>query len=137
MSTFFRPLFAAMLVAGATLATPVLAQAPAPAQAPAASSTSPQRFVQGYPRVTGSGESLSIEYGPMGHGTLVGGGRVMVTTHAGMDVDFMHFDVQFAQQPREGFVPLTIGSGESAEIVWVPQAMLTMMRNARSSMPRR
>jgi hypothetical protein len=32
-------------------------------------------------------------------------------------------------------VPLTVGSGESAETIWVPQAMVDMMRRARASMP--
>jgi hypothetical protein len=74
-----------------------------------------------------------VDYGPMGQGTLVGGGRVAVSQTAGMDVEIMHLDAQFAQQPRPGFVPLTIGSGETQETVWVPAGMLDMVRRARTS----
>jgi hypothetical protein len=91
---------------------------------------------QSYPRVVGTGENMMVDYGPMGQGTLVGGGRVMVSMASGMDVQVMHFDAMFAQQPREGFVPLTIGSGESTETVWVPRAMVDMVRRARSTTPR-
>lgn len=115
-----RALFAAALLSGSA----VLAGAPG-AQA------------QTYPRVTGSGENLMVDYGPMGQGALVGGGRVMVSTASGMNVDIVHLDAQFVQQPREGYVPLTIGSGESAETVWVPARMVTMLRDARAGMPRR
>jgi hypothetical protein len=87
---------------------------------------------QSYPRITGSGMDLQIDYGPMGQGNLVGGGRVTVTQPTGMDVNIMHFDAMFAQQPRPGFVPMTIGSGESQETVWVPQAMVDMIRRARA-----
>lgn len=85
---------------------------------------------QSYPRVVGSGENLSVDYGPMGQGNLVGGGRVMVTPMSGMNVDIVHLDAMFAQQPRDGFVPLTVGSGESQSTVWVPVAVAEMMRNA-------
>ena len=89
---------------------------------------------QSYPRVTGSGMDLQIDYGPMGQGNLVGGGRVAVTQPTGMDVNIMHLDSMFSQRPREGFVPLTIGSGESQETVWVPSMMLEMIRRARAGM---
>lgn len=93
----------------------------------------PGAMAQSYPRVTGSGENLMVDYGPMGQGTLVGGGRVMVSQAGNMDVSVMHFDAMFAQQPREGYVPLTIGSGEAAQTVYVPAAMLEMMRRARTA----
>jgi|JI8StandDraft_2_1071088.scaffolds.fasta_scaffold332377_1 hypothetical protein len=93
---------------------------------------------QSYPRVTCSGgDNCSVDYGPMGQGTVVGGGRIMVTRMDGMNFDFVHLDMMFSQTPREGFVPLQIGSGESQEIVWVPRAMIEMMRNARRGMPSR
>jgi hypothetical protein len=88
---------------------------------------------QSYPRTYGSGENIMVEYGPMGQAALVGGGRVTVSQTSGMNVEIMHLDAMFAQQPREGFVPLTIGSGESQETVWVPQAMVDMVRRARSA----
>ncbi|NKE46570.1 hypothetical protein HB662_17445 [Roseomonas frigidaquae] len=88
---------------------------------------------QSYPRVTGTGENMMVDYGPMGQGTLVGGGRVMVSDPTGMDVRVVHFDAVFAQAPRPGYVPLTIGSGESQQTVYVPEAMVDMMRRARGS----
>jgi hypothetical protein len=96
----------------------------------------PGASAQSYPRVTGTGENMMVDYGPMGQGTLVGGGRVMVSQPSGMDVQVLHFDAMFSQQPREGFVPLTIGSGESQQIVYVPRAMVEMMGRARAATPR-
>jgi len=87
-----------------------------------------------YPRIIGSGENMSVDWGPM-QANIVGGGRVMVTERGSMgNIDYIHLDAMFAQAPREGFVPLTIGSGESAETVWVPATMVQMVRRARSSM---
>lgn len=97
----------------------------------------PAALAQSYPRVTGDNENIMIDYGPMGQGNLVGGGRVMVSSNNHMNIDFMHLDVAFSQQPREGYVPLTIGNGEDQETVWVPAAMLEMMRRARGNMPAR
>ncbi len=92
---------------------------------------------QSYPRVTGTGENVMVDYGPM-PGNILGGGRVIATRMGAMgDVDLLHLDGMFALAPREGFVPLTIGSGEGAETVWVPAAMVAMMRQARQSMPAR
>jgi hypothetical protein len=119
MTKFFKPALAGLMVAGLALAGATGASA------------------QSYPRVVGNGENMSIDYGPMGQGTLVGGGRVMVTRHAGMDMDLVHLDVMFVQQPRAGFVPLSIGSGETAETIWVPAAMMQMVRDARARMPAR
>jgi hypothetical protein len=96
----------------------------------AALSTAAQ--AQSYPRVTCSGMNCEIDYGPMGSSTVVGGGRVLVSSPNGMDVNIMHLDAMFAQRPREGFIPLTVGSGETQEIVWVPSTMLEMIRRARA-----
>jgi hypothetical protein len=109
---------AAVLLAGAALSLPMSSA-----------------MAQGYPRVTGSGENLMVDYGPMGQGSLVGGGRVMVTMPSGMDVNIVHLDAIFSQQPRPGYVPLTVGSGENSQTVYVPAAMVDMVRNARASMP--
>lgn len=90
---------------------------------------------QNFPRVTCTGgDNCMVDYGPMGQGAVVGGGRIMVTRMDGMNFDFVHLDMQFSQTAREGFVPLQIGSGESQEIVWVPRAMIEMMRAARTRM---
>lgn len=117
MTTSFRPMMAAVLLAGAALSLPATSA-----------------FAQGYPRITGNGENMSVDYGPMGQGTLVGGGRVTVTMQSGMDITVMHLDAIFSQQPREGYVPLTIGSGENSMTVYVPATMVGMVRNARNNM---
>ncbi|NKC33881.1 hypothetical protein [Falsiroseomonas selenitidurans] len=88
-------------------------------------------LAQSYPRVTCSGMNCDIDYGPMGSSNVVGGGRVLVSSPNGMDVNIMHLDAMFAQRPRDGFIPLTVGSGENQEIVWVPSTMLEMVRRAR------
>lgn len=116
MTKAFRSMMVATLLAGAAL--------------PGAFGSAQ---AQSYPRTYGQGENIMVEYGPMGQGTLVGGGRVMVSQASGMNVEIVHLDAMFVQQPREGFVPLTIGSGESVETVWVPRAMVDMFRNARST----
>lgn len=93
---------------------------------------------QSYPRVTcSSGDNCEVDYGPMARGNIVGGGRVMVTGMSGMNFDFVHLDMMFSQSPRPGLIPVTIGTGESVETLWVPAAMLEMMRNARRAMPAR
>ena len=133
MRKSFRPVMLAVLGAAALSLGAMSAQAqsqPRTAETPAAAG-------QSYPRTYGSGENIMIDYGPMGQGTLVGGGRVMVSQTAGMDINIVHLDAMFVQQPRQGFVPLTVGSGETAETVWVPQAMVDMVRRARSSAPAR
>jgi len=119
MRSLYTAKIAALLIGGASLAFSADAAA------------------QSYPRVVGSGENLTIDYGPMGQGTLVGGGRVTVTQPTGMDVNIMHLDAMFSQRPREGFIPMTIGSGESQETIWVPAAMLEMVRRARAGVPAR
>jgi hypothetical protein len=88
---------------------------------------------QSYPRVVGQGENLMIDYGPMGQGTLVGGGRVMVTQPNGMDFEIVHLDSAFTQQPRPGFAPIIVGQGENQSVIYVPQATVDQLRRARSN----
>jgi hypothetical protein len=84
---------------------------------------------QTYPRVTGSGENLMIDYGPMGQPTaLVGGGRVTVTPMAGENFMVLHLDSMFTQEARPGFVPVVIGEGDNRSVIYVPQAMADQMR---------
>lgn len=75
-----------------------------------------------YPRTTGTGENIEIDYGPAGQGNLVGGGRVAVSG-SGENVQLRHLDTAFAQAPRQGQVPFTIGSGEGSATVWVPAGL--------------
>lgn len=101
--------------------------------------TAPDASAQGgYPRVVcNSGNDCSVDYGPMGQGNLVGGGRVTVTMPTGMDVTIMHLDTMFSQNPREGFVPVSVGMGENAMTIYVPASMVDQMRRARAAAPAR
>ena len=72
-----------------------------------------------YPRTTGTGESVEIDYGPGPRGNIVGGGRVVVTGTA-EDVRIAHLDPGFVQSARIGLMPVTVGSGEGSATVWVP-----------------
>jgi hypothetical protein len=75
-----------------------------------------------YPRTTGTGENIQVEYGPAGQGNLMGGGRVAVSG-SGEELRLRHLDPEYAQAPRQGLVPLTVGSGEGSTTVWVPAGM--------------
>jgi hypothetical protein len=90
-----------------------------------------------YPISRCNGENCEIDYGPMGRGTLVGGGRVMVTMVDGMTQHVVHLDSMFSQSPREGYVPLSIGTGENSSVIYVPAAMMEQIRRAMANMPRR
>ena len=129
MRRIHATLATALMLAGAALLGGLPA---AQAQSFPRSAETPAAATQGYPRTYGSGENIMVDYGPVGQGMLVGGGRVMVSQTSGMNVDVVHLDAQFVQQPRQGYVPLTIGSGESQETVWVPQSMVDMFRRART-----
>lgn len=72
-----------------------------------------------YPRTVGSGENVSVEYGPGPRGNVAGGGRV-VSYGNGEHTEFRHLDPARAQGARSGLVPLAVGSGENVTIVWVP-----------------
>lgn len=77
-------------------------------------------FAEGFhPRVTGDGENVEIDYGPDPRGNIVGGGRVVVTSD-GENTQIEHLDPQFGQQPVPGLVPVIVGSGDNASVVWVP-----------------
>jgi hypothetical protein len=73
-----------------------------------------------YPRVVGTGENASVEYGPGPQQNIVGGGAVTVRETSGTDVQITHLDARFAQQPRAGLRPVTIGTGENTATAWVP-----------------
>lgn len=89
--------------------------------------------VAAYPISRCSGENCEIDYGPMGQATLVGGGRVMASMPDGMTVAIVHLDALFSQQPREGFVPLSIGSGENSSVIYVPAMMMEQLRRAMNA----
>ncbi|NKC31584.1 hypothetical protein [Falsiroseomonas selenitidurans] len=73
-----------------------------------------------YPRVVGTGENASIDYGDAPLQNVVGGGAVSYTVSARGTWSIRHLEDRFAQPARPGQVPVTIGSGESTTTVWVP-----------------
>ncbi|MDP3418627.1 hypothetical protein [Falsiroseomonas sp.] len=73
-----------------------------------------------YPRVVGTGENTSVEYAPGNTQNILGGGAVTTFEATGNDVQIRHLDPRFAQAPRQGLVPVTIGSGENVTTAWVP-----------------
>ena len=97
---------AAIFAAGLLGAAPVLAQ-------------------NAFPRTVGSGENITVEYGPAGSSNVVGGGATVLRNRANGEVDANYLEPDFAQTPRQGVVAVEIGSGESAETIWVPAASAT------------
>jgi hypothetical protein len=75
-----------------------------------------------YARAANTGEAATIDNGPGGQGSLVRGGRVAVAGN-GAETQVRHRDTAGALAPRHGQVPVTVGSGESSTIVWVPAGM--------------
>jgi hypothetical protein len=92
---------------------------------------------QSYPRIVGSDGNYMVDYGPMGQGTLVGGGRAMISSADNMNVTVLHLDAEFSQAPRPGFVPMIITNGMETETIYVRPAMMDMLRRARAAMPNR
>jgi|GEM_PF-1083015 len=72
-----------------------------------------------YPRVVGTGENASVEYGPGPRNNVVGGGRVVVTD-SGENIELRHLDPEFAQAPRHNLAPRVIGIGENSTVVYLP-----------------
>jgi hypothetical protein len=72
-----------------------------------------------YPRIVGSGENASVEYGPGPHGNIVGGGPVVVTG-SGETLEVRHLDPLTTQHGYAGYIPSSRGSGEDTEVVWLP-----------------
>lgn len=72
-----------------------------------------------YPRTIGSGESAMIDYGPGPHGNVVGGGAV-VTRGTGENASVTYLNPSFVQAPRVDKVPVTVGSADGSQTVWVP-----------------
>lgn len=72
-----------------------------------------------YPRVVGTGENATVEYGPSGSQNLVGGGAVSVRTEGDGEVTIRHTDPSFMQSARQGIRAVTVGSGESQRTIWL------------------
>ncbi|MGX9964638.1 hypothetical protein ACVFYP_15010 [Roseomonas sp. F4] len=75
-----------------------------------------------YPRVVGTGENASVEYGPATTQNIVGGGAVTTTTGHDGAWRVTHSNPALAQRAPAGLVPVTIGSGENVTTAWVPAA---------------
>lgn len=97
MTNAFRTLIAAAALLGA----PALAQA------------------TDYPRLVGSGEDMTVEYGPGPHGNIVGGGPTSVTLGGEQHVTITYLDEANVQRRADGRVPVMLGSGEGARILWI------------------
>ncbi len=103
--TRFNRIATALFAAGAlSFAAPVLAQDVS------------------YPRVVGTGENASIDYGPGPAQNILGGGAVTTFEATGNDLEIRHLEPRFSQAPRQGLVPVTVGSGENVSTAWVPAA---------------
>lgn len=79
---------------------------------------------ESYPRVVGTGENASVEYGPGPAANIVGGGRVE-TTGSGEFFQIHHLDSRFAQMPRPGLAPQVVGQGENRSVVWTARGRVT------------
>ncbi|MGK7870883.1 hypothetical protein [Falsiroseomonas sp. E2-1-a20] len=72
-----------------------------------------------FPRVVGSGENASVEYGPGPRGNIVGGGRVDVAG-SGENIELRHLDPLTVQHGYAGLIPSSRSIGENSELVWLP-----------------
>ncbi|WP_191083852.1 hypothetical protein [Roseococcus microcysteis] len=102
-----RNLIAAALLLGA----PVLAQA------------------ADYPRQVGSGEDMTIEYGPAAQGNIVGGGGTVVT-FSGPSPSIRYTDDAQVQRRTDGLVPVMVDQGETRTITFVAPEAATSPRLA-------
>jgi hypothetical protein len=92
---------------------------------------------QSYPRIIQHGSmDFEVDYGPMGQGNVVGGGRVMISpsTVTGETFTVMHLDMLFSQTPRPGFVPMLVGDAQNQSVIYVPAMMVEMVRRAMAGM---
>ena len=71
-----------------------------------------------YPRIVGSGENASVEYGPAGSSNLVGGGFARVTG-SGENASVSHEGPVRGQRPLYAFA---IGSSEQTQVIYSEQS---------------
>ncbi|WP_439595482.1 hypothetical protein [Falsiroseomonas sp.] len=76
-----------------------------------------------FPRVVGTGENASVEYGPATPRNILGGGAVAIATGHDGRWRVTHTDDSYAQRGPAGLVPVTVGSGENATTAWVPAGL--------------
>ena len=103
--SMIRTLAAAALLAGTALSVPAMAR----------------DLETSYPRTVGNGNNIEVIYGPGAQANnVVGGGAVSQARQLNGDTRALYLGDAASQQPRAGLVPVTVGSGESAQIFWVP-----------------
>jgi len=76
---------------------------------------------QSYPITTGHAETAVVDYGPdfLKHNVL-GGGVVADQKQLNGENRAVYGANAQSQAARANLVPVTVGSGESAEVIWVP-----------------
>ncbi|MBE9606044.1 hypothetical protein IAI18_14355 [Acetobacteraceae bacterium H6797] len=76
---------------------------------------------QNYPISSGHAETVVVDYGPgfLNH-NIVGGGVVADQKALNGDNVAVYGANAQSQAPRPNLVPVTVGSGHSAEVIWVP-----------------
>lgn len=75
-----------------------------------------------YPRLVGSGEDMTIEYGPGVQGNVVGGGPATVAI-GGTTPSIRYTDDAQVQRRTDGLVPVMVDEGETRTITFVaPEA---------------
>ncbi len=67
-----------------------------------------------YPRVVGSGENASVEYGPAGSSNIVGGGLARIVG-SGENASVVYDGPVQAQRPLYAYA---IGSGEQTQVIY-------------------
>jgi hypothetical protein len=85
------------------------------ATGPLAAASAQEAF--SYPRIVGSGENASVEYGPTGSSNLVGGGSARVVG-SGESASVVYDGPVRSQRPIYAFA---IGSGEQTQIIYSAQ----------------
>lgn len=75
-----------------------------------------------YPRLVGSGEDMTVEYGPGPQGNVVGGGPAIVSI-GGTRPSIRYMDDANVQRRTDGLVPVMADQGETQTITFVaPEA---------------
>lgn len=71
-----------------------------------------------YPRLVGSGEDMTVEYGPGPQGNVVGGGPAIVSI-GGTRPSIRYVDDANVQRRADGLVPVMVDQGETQTITFV------------------
>ncbi len=80
----------------------------------------PAALAEGFPRIVGSGENASVEYGPGPQRNIVGGGALVQRVLSNGEFEVTYLETAMVQLPPAGLRPVLVGSGENTELSWVP-----------------